>query len=191
MRNKIESKYWIQTVSGKHFHLWQPNTEEIDIRDIAHGLSMLCRFTGHLPTFYSVAEHSIRTANLAPKDQRLATLLHDSAEAYIGDLNSPLKSLLRSMEDFGMSSYDVIEEDILRLVFKKYNIVDADWNIIHNCDSIMGITEAKFFMQNLTGWDGYMGSGIQPLPGYNIKPMTPDEAEVAFLRYFRYYGGKE
>lgn len=66
--------------------------EDVDIRDIARALTMQCRYAGHVGTFYSVAEHSVRVSDeLAGTGLELAGLLHDAAEAYLGDLIRPLK----------------------------------------------------------------------------------------------------
>jgi len=85
---------WIQTISGRKFPLAEPDPNQIDIEDIAHALSMLCRFNGHCTQFYSVAEHSMHVSHEISNDLALAGLLHDAAEAYLGDVPSPLKKEL-------------------------------------------------------------------------------------------------
>jgi 5'-deoxynucleotidase YfbR-like HD superfamily hydrolase len=89
------SGFWIQTYTGKRFDLDRPKADSVDIRDIAHALSLINRFTGPTQRFYSVAQHSLMVAYSLPPSLRLAGLLHDAAEAYTGDMSSPLKSLLR------------------------------------------------------------------------------------------------
>ena len=114
--------YWMQTYSGRKVDLEYPQTDDIVIEDIAHALSMTCRFGGHCKGFYSVAEHSLlvekvleanlpddEDATAARTDQgwegwitvpkkdtamSLAALLHDAAEAYLGDLITPLKKII-------------------------------------------------------------------------------------------------
>lgn len=91
---------WIQTFTGKRLDLDPPNPDQIDIEDIAHGLSMLCRFNGQCTQFYSVAEHSVHVSHeIAPKFA-LVGLLHDAAEAYLGDVPSPLKKQLSQFKTF-------------------------------------------------------------------------------------------
>jgi len=80
---------WIQTYTGKRFWPLDPRPEDVDILDIAHSLSLLCRFTGHTSSFYSVSQHSILVAQEVPKRLRLWALFHDAAEAYIGDIARP------------------------------------------------------------------------------------------------------
>src|SRR6185436_20560217 len=84
----------LQTASGQVIDLLNPDPRSINIGDIAHGLSHMCRFSGQTMIFYSVADHSLLAALYAlrrsPQDQLLA-LLHDATEAYICDMPSPVK----------------------------------------------------------------------------------------------------
>src|ERR1700691_1787676 len=81
---------YIETFTGKTFSFLAPQPEDICIEDIAHATSMLCRFTGHCKYFYSVAEHCVAVSRLCSVRNDIAGLLHDSAEAYVNDMNSPL-----------------------------------------------------------------------------------------------------
>ena len=94
---------WIQTIGGKAWDLRNPRAEDVDINDIICALFRLNRFTGHTRRDYTVGEHSVRVARLAGgwdgnafarPELALAGLLHDAPEAYLGDLSSPLRSLL-------------------------------------------------------------------------------------------------
>ncbi len=78
---------WIQVRSGRKFHPLDPRPEDVDINDIAHALSNLCRFTGHCTDFYSVAQHSVIASQIVPPASALAALLHDASEAYMGDIS--------------------------------------------------------------------------------------------------------
>ena len=77
---------YLSTFSGKKFYPFNPSPEQIEIVDIAHGLSMVCRFSGQCPYFYSVAEHCIHVTNVLPPSLKLEGLLHDASEAYLADL---------------------------------------------------------------------------------------------------------
>ena len=93
---------WIQTYTGRKFHPLDPAMTDFDLRDIAHSLSLLCRFNGHCLRFYSVAEHSVRVSRILPDDLKLWGLLHDAGEAYLTDLPRPVKGQMpgfRDMED--------------------------------------------------------------------------------------------
>src|SRR4051812_44303587 len=87
----------IQTYSGKQFFPMRPIGGDIDIEDIAHALSNQCRFSGHCQRFYSVAEHSLRVAELVTPQHKLWALLHDASEAYLVDLPTPIK---RTLEEY-------------------------------------------------------------------------------------------
>jgi hypothetical protein len=87
--------YHITTYSGKRFSLDEANPENIEIVDIAHSLSMICRFNGHTQEFYSVAEHCVHMARrLTDRKTALYALLHDAGEAYYGDVTTPLKRIM-------------------------------------------------------------------------------------------------
>lgn len=81
--------------SGNIIDLAAPTPAQISIEDIAHALSNVCRFGGHCSPFYSVAQHSVLVAALAPQELKFAALLHDAPEAYLGDVIKPLKVLLK------------------------------------------------------------------------------------------------
>ena len=115
----------IETFTGKCFDLGNPDPADVDIRDIAHALANICRYTGHPSRFYSVAAHSIWCSEYAkwreqgPRDQ-FAILMHDAAEAYIGDINHPLKMLL------GQRIKD-IEEGIQSAICKAFHFEMVDY----------------------------------------------------------------
>lgn len=76
------------------FHI---NSPEFNIEDIGHALGMLCRYTGHVRSFYSVAEHSMLVAGIMATvtgGDPFEGLMHDAAEAYLTDIATPWKVLL-------------------------------------------------------------------------------------------------
>jgi hypothetical protein len=89
---------WMLTASGQQFRPTAPDPALVRVTDIAHALSHLCRYNGHVRSFYSVAEHSVLMARhfIARRDYPLArwALLHDGSEAYLGDVIRPLKKAL-------------------------------------------------------------------------------------------------
>jgi 5'-deoxynucleotidase YfbR-like HD superfamily hydrolase len=101
---------WTQTFKGLKFHPFDPKPEQIDIIDIAHALSMLCRWNGHIGRFYSVAEHSIHVASLVPDKAKLWALMHDAAEAYVGDLPKPIKDFIPDFEHAELNIQRVIQD---------------------------------------------------------------------------------
>lgn len=113
------NKDFIVTISKKRFSPLQAEGGDIEITDIAHALSLLCRANGYIRHFYSVAQHSLNCAAEArarglSEEIQLACLLHDASEAYISDVTRPVKrSLPKYME---------IEEALQKLIFEKYNL---------------------------------------------------------------------
>ena len=103
----------IRTVTGKYVNVFDPDPETICIEDIAHSLSMQCRFGGHLPDFYSVAQHSMNCAYLIVDDnQKLSALMHDASEAYLIDVPRPVK--------LGLYNYKGIENRLMEVIAEKF-----------------------------------------------------------------------
>lgn len=107
----------IMTRSHIMFDPLQPDPRLIDINDIAHALSMLCRANGHFKSFYSVGQHCINCAVEAAArgySQRvqLACLLHDGSEAYLSDVTRPVKQEI--------PRYKEIEEPLQDTIWLKY-----------------------------------------------------------------------
>ncbi|OZI09210.1 hypothetical protein BWI93_05235 [Siphonobacter sp. BAB-5385] len=104
----------IRTYTGKYVNVFEPDPETICIEDIAHALSNMPRFGGHLPEFYSVAQHSIRCAQLVPDHLKLSALMHDASEAYLMDLPRPIK---KNLGNFG---YAETEERLMGVIAQKF-----------------------------------------------------------------------
>lgn len=113
---KHEDLYYpghIRTFTGAYIDPLNPDPAKIQIEDIAHALSMQPRFGGHLPVFYSVAQHSLRVSRLVTDPaQQLAALMHDAAEAYLIDVPSPVKQRL--------TGYREIEDNLMRMIAEKF-----------------------------------------------------------------------
>lgn len=142
------SGLYIQTFTGKKFYWDRIEDNEYDIVDIAHALSMNCRFTGHTRRFYSVAEHCLMVSSMVPESLSLAGLLHDAAEAYVHDIPTPLKQWLR---EHGHLVGDNLEKSIqseiyLRFQCKPFPEEEVEIKMV---DKRMGATEARDLM---TGW---------------------------------------
>lgn len=108
---------YILTYKKKEFYPLEPRIEDIDIEDIAHALSLLCRANGHFKHFYSVALHSINCAYEAQargysQNVILACLLHDGSEAYLADITRPVKKHLHK--------YLEIEDVLQNKIFEKW-----------------------------------------------------------------------
>ena len=88
---------YIETISGRKIDFYNPDPDQIVIEDIVHALRNTCRFGGFINTFYSVMQHSDNVALLVPDKFKYQAILHDAAEAYIGDMPTPFKY---AMKDF-------------------------------------------------------------------------------------------
>lgn len=100
--------HWIALRSGKRFYYEHPEADSIDLDDIAHSLSLQCRFAGQVEVHWSVAQHSLLVADMVPPHLRLQALLHDATEAYVVDLPSPLKHLLPAYRDYEALAWKAI-----------------------------------------------------------------------------------
>jgi len=88
---------WMTTATGRKVWPLDLRPDEVDLEDIAIALSNLCRFGGRCRQFYSVAQHSLWVADQVKElrpELELCALLHDAAEAYVGDVVSPIKPWL-------------------------------------------------------------------------------------------------
>lgn len=110
-------KNCISTINHIRFDPTSPRSEDIEIRDIAHALSYISRANGHFSEFFSVARHSLNCAEEAMlrgygERIRLLCLLHDAAEAYIGDMTRPLKKKIPMFSE--------IEKKYQQIIFSKF-----------------------------------------------------------------------
>lgn len=102
----------IRTFTGKYVNPLNPDPDTICIEDIAHALSQICRFGGHLPYFYSVADHSLAVSYCLPDEHALAGLLHDASEAYLCDIPSPVKKQI--------PGYAEAEDRLMKVIAEKF-----------------------------------------------------------------------
>lgn len=90
---------FVTTYSGAKFFIDEVNIQDIPMYDIAHALSMNCRFNGHISKFYSVAEHSVNVSLLVP-NYGLEALLHDVSEAFLPDMPRPFKGMITGFDEY-------------------------------------------------------------------------------------------
>ena len=107
----------ITTFTGLEFDPVRPEADRIEIRDIAHALSMICRGNGHVRSFWSVGQHCIACAKEAEarglgRRMVLACLLHDAGECYLSDVPRPFKQ--------EMPRYRELEGELMRLIYVKF-----------------------------------------------------------------------
>lgn len=168
---------WIQTYTGSRMFPLDPHPAEIDIHDIAHSLSNLCRFNGHVKRFYSVAEHSCHVSDVLPAELRLAGLLHDASEAYLCDLPRPIKRSAEFAEQYLSAETKLMRVIAVRFCFE-WPLVDA----VHKADDQLLSTEALQLMAPLhPDWK----DRTDPVDGLILPCWGPTEARDQFTaRYF-------
>ncbi|MCP4678070.1 MAG: phosphohydrolase [Deltaproteobacteria bacterium] len=163
---------WMQTFLGRQYYPWKPSPEDVTIEDIAHALSLQCRFNGHSQEFYSVAQHSVLVSRTVPFQHALWGLLHDAAEAYLGDLISPIKTSIHE--------YKRIESLNQTAIARHFDLSKPIPIDIKEADLIVLATEARDVMGGqLYDWE----IGHLPL-NERIVPVGPVEAEVSFLERY-------
>jgi 5'-deoxynucleotidase YfbR-like HD superfamily hydrolase len=170
---------YVSTFSGNRFYPLEPRIDRVAIEDIAHGLAYQCRFNGQTCDFYSVAQHSLVVASLVPAQLRLAALLHDAAEAYLGDMVKPLKVLL--------PEFAAIEEKVSAIIAATFQIDFSDYAPIKRADLIALATEKRDLMPHSVERWAYLDE-IRALPEA-IVPISPGAAKQAFLAEFYRLGG--
>jgi hypothetical protein len=183
----------IATWTGKEFDFSDPKPEMICIEDIAKALSCICRYTGHCNGFYSVAQHSVLMAYLTEFDgygTPLQRLLHDSAEAYTGDIAKPWKDFLFLDSKLGISKsatkFATLEKRILKVIGEALDVDLSDIRQIKTVDNIMLATESRDLMlpksQALFApWIDE--AGVSPLD-YPMEPWGWNQSYEIFLRCY-------
>lgn len=171
---------WILTRSGRKFDLANPTADMIDTADLAHSLSMQCRFNGHTTSFYSVAQHCLLVAELVPEEHKLAALLHDATEAYVGDLVRPLKE---GMRDFAercsvLDLYAYTEHRVWQAICQRFDLDPQLPACVKHADLVALATEKRDLMpSHPEPWPCL--EGITPNPN-TIDPHQPSYAAIHY-----------
>lgn len=167
---------WISTITGR---MWpqSPKVEDIKIEDIAHALSLINRFNGYTREAYSVAQHSVYVSFLVPKKQALFGLLHDAGEAYLGDVITPIKKLIRDI-------YKPIEDNLMNTISDKFgfSMSDIDKKLVKQADNTMLVTEMRDLLSHIV----YPRSVFpcKPRKSRILRCWSAKEAEKLFLKRF-------
>jgi len=157
--------------SGNYFDFEAPETSEFTIEDIAHALSMIFRFGGHCIRHYSVAQHSVHVSENLPPEHAYQGLMHDAAEAFVGDMVKPLKDIV--------SYYRAVEKRAEAAVFDRFSIAFPLHQAVKEADMRMLGTEQRQLMRNKDTWTGTL-----PPFTFDIPTWTPGQAKSRFLKRF-------
>jgi hypothetical protein len=172
MINSIGRGDWMQTFTGKQFWSLDPRVEDIDIYDIAHALSMQCRYGGHTLGFYSVAEHCCHVCDYSPPNDKLWGLLHDASEAYLTDVIRPIKPYL--------GNYAEIENQLMLVIATRFNLPSMPRSV-KEVDGRILVNEREQIMSRAPhDWND---TG-DPLIGLQLQLWSPAQARAQFMERF-------
>jgi hypothetical protein len=160
---------WIQTALGQQFWPIDPRADEIEPEDVAHALSMLCRFGGHCLRFYSVAEHSVLLARAVAPEHRLWALLHDASEAYLVDIPRPLKPFL--------VGYREAEDKIMAAVCERFGLAPEMPAQVTAFDTRILTDERQ---QNMATAPKPWSTDAEPI-GVTLQFWSPEQAKREFM----------
>ena len=195
-KRKTTDRAWQRMLSGRRLDLLDPSPMDIEIEDIAHGLARVARWNGQTSGdwAFSVAQHSVLVERLfnrfypdMSRQWRLACLLHDAAEFVIGDMITPFKTILAD-------EYKAVESRLTVAVHIRFGLPgmlpDHVNKAIKRADKVAAFLEAT----QLAGFsEAEARKAIarpRDVPPIKIKPQQPQDAAEAYLRRFKYLGGK-
>lgn len=176
-----------RTPSGRLIDLAVPDPDVIDLEDVAHCLARTCRFNGAVDSYYSVASHSVYVARRLAEEhagQRRQAgrngLLHDAAEAYLGDMTSGLKQLFPEYRNLERAWEFAIE--------KRFGVGIVNCLFVKRADLRARLAEARDLFAD--GYPPELVVGCAGLTPYEARcvSQTPDEAEWSFLAMARELG---
>lgn len=166
---------FVQTYTGVPFYPLSPTADDIVIEDIAHSLSLQCRYNGHVSRFYSVAEHCVLLSHAVDPEHARWALLHDAGEAYVGDMVWPLKEQL--------PAYKIIELGVMDVICKRFGLDLEQPDQVTEYDRRIVIDESAALMAPARlPWpalDGYAALGVR------IDGWSPTRAEAEYLSRFQ------
>jgi hypothetical protein len=171
---------WIQTYTGVKFYPMDPRPEDVSILDIAHSLSQLVRFAGHIRFPYTVAQHSVLASKRASRENKLWALLHDATEAYLVDLPRPVK------RSEGMEAYRVAETAVMNAICERFGLDYFEPLEIKDIDFRLCSTEARDLLSPIhPDW-----THLNPYPE-RIYAWSMDSAKASFITQFALLGRPE
>jgi len=182
-----ETTMW--TASGRQIDLMEIQPTDIELWDIAASLSMQARFLGHtaglrrkgMPLhqrFYCVAQHCLQVSLRCPPEYALEGLMHDAAEAYMGDITRPVKRLI---ERLAPGALKAIERQIEQAIATQFRLTYPWPEAVHAADDLCCRIEKNNFWPEMGRGDE---SGLPVLPAVQLQPLMPGEAASFFMRVF-------
>ena len=156
--------------SGAWFDFCAPADSAFTIEDVAQGLANICRYSGQCSSFYSVAEHSLLVSEVAAGFE-FEALLHDAAEAFMGDITRPLKQML--------PEYKRIEREVETAIFERFGIPSPLPIEVKSADlRVLAAEQRQIMPKGTDGWVRFQK--VVPAAVF-VRHLTPDQAKEAFL----------
>lgn len=176
--NKDEQ--WIGLLSGAKMNYNAPEESDVTLDDLASALSNICRFSGHLPKFYSVAQHLVNTSRIVPVEFAFEALMHDTAEAFTNDLPTPLK--------WAFPIFKELESKIEQAMADRFGFNYPYNPAVKLADTQMLLLEKKFVKLDEREWPNYpdLDPDVEAelLGLVDMKPWQPCRAKREFLERY-------
>jgi len=179
-------------LSGRRLDLLDPSPLDVEIEDVAHGLSRVPRWNGQTSGnwAFSVAEHSLLverivglvSPQMAPR-WRMAALLHDGPEYVIGDLISPFKAMIGG-------DYKALENRLLAAIHAHIGLPESLPETVSTAIKRADRLAAWFEATQLAGFSEDEARQVFPKPRFAkpvdivLSPLPPAQAKTAFLERF-------
>lgn len=178
---------WISLLSGAKFNYNKPEESDVTIDDLASATSNICRYAGHLPRFYSVAQHLVNASRIVEGitgDKRnpavFAALMHDTAEAFTNDLPTPLK--------WAFPVFKKLEVSIETAMGKKFGFEYPYPDSVKLADTVMLIAEKIYVKGDTSIWPAYeswTAESVEPYLQYiDLDSWQPRRAKKEFLKRY-------
>lgn len=168
---------WISLLSGGKFNYNNPEQSDVEFEDLASALSNICRFSGHLPVFYSVAQHLVNTSRLVPEEHAFDALMHDTAEAFTNDVPTPLK--------WALPVFKELEVSIESAMAKRFGFNFPYPKEVKEADTNMLILEKIYVKGDTSVWPQYEGIEVEHLlPLVDLSPWQPRRAKREFTERY-------
>ncbi len=168
---------WISLLSGGTFNYNRPQDSNVTLDDLASALSNVCRFSGHLPCFYSVAQHLVNTSRIVRPEFAFDALMHDTAEAFTNDLPTPLK--------WALPIFKELEVKIEAAMAGKFGFNYPYPPEVKQADTEMLILEKLYVKRDDSVWPNYEGIVVDYLiDKVDLKPWQPQRAKREFLKRY-------
>lgn len=175
-----KDQHWIGLLSGAQMNYNYPEESDVTLDDLASALSNICRFSGHLPKFYSVAQHLVNTSRIVPVEFAFDALMHDTAEAFTNDLPTPLKWVFPVFKE--------LEDKIEAAMAERFGFKYPYPQEVKIADTQMLMLEKVYVKEDDNEWPNYPPLDLkleaELYAKVDLKPWQPCRAKREFIERF-------